>query len=150
MRAPQRRAWAWFLWLAMAVASCSRPPELEFVEFGASLGPAELTSMVAVLANPQQFHGKRLRLQGALNIQLEGDQLCLDRGSLQGLATMNCLRLGLADALSRDQREIARWNGDYAVVEGVLSAASDPTLLYRGRLRDVTHILVIKSGRLSG
>ena len=86
----------------------------------------ERVALAALLANPGNYAGKNVEVAGVLNLELEGDQLCLDPGSLQYLATRNCLRLGLDEAsLEKSRREIALWNGYYARIAGTFSPPRD-------------------------
>ncbi|HEX3131190.1 MAG TPA: hypothetical protein VH394_27895 [Thermoanaerobaculia bacterium] len=140
--------------LTLAVSGCrgEKPPMLEFVQFPPQVNeeasniqvpPAE--SLVAILARPEDFDGKRLSVQGVINLELEGDQLCLDRGSLQYLATKNCLYVRLSKKLSASYREIAAWNGHYAWLEGEIVASDHGHMgLFRAAIAKVDRIVIIK------
>ena len=130
----------------LVVVACRGPQQIEAVELGHSDNHSRLVSMVAVLADPASFVGQKVRLQGVLNIEFEGNQLCFDRASLESFATMNCLRLGLGQQLTSQEPELARWNGHYVTVEGTIEA----TRLgdhYPARIREVAHVLVIRTRR---
>ena len=139
--------------LALSVQSgCQRERTLEFVEFPRSTDvqpigePPIETSFVAVLADPVAFDGKHVRIQGVINLEFEGDQVCLDRGSLQYLATKNCLWVSLAPGEIADSyQEIAKWNGHYALLEGDISSDHHGHMgLFRAAITKVSRILLVK------
>lgn len=142
------------LLVMLAVAGCRReePPTLSFVEFppdvkeGSTVEAPPAESLVAILARPEDFDGRRLRVQGVLNLELEGDQLCLDRGSLEYLATKNCLYVRLAKGpIAGFYDEIAKWNGHYALLEGEIEADEHGHMgLFRATIANVDRIVFIK------
>ena len=132
--------------VAGMLAACQSRRPLEFVEFGQSTPEITLTPIAAVLADPARFSGRRIRLQGVLHIEFESNQVCLDRPSLEFFATGNCLRLSLASQLADEEGQIARWNGSYATLEGVLETTTTRDH-FPARLAEVSSVLVITSKR---
>ena len=142
------------LLLAVTLLGCadSPPQPLDFVEFGTATdkpgGPVELESMVAILARPEDFEGRRVRVQGVLHLELEGDQLCLDKDSVRHIVPKNCIWVGLDPRLQKSCKEISQWNGWYALLEGEISAKDHGHMgLFQASVRDVSHILVIRTER---
>jgi len=150
--------------VCVGLVSCTRPSDqpgspvaLKYTEFPDVMDQEDMprseeprhVSLIAILADPSRFHGTFVRVQGVINLELEGDQVCLDRGSLQYYVTKNCLALSLAPGeIANSYKEIAQWNGHYAVLEGEVSA-SDPGRFshYSGSLVDVSRIVFITPGR---
>jgi hypothetical protein len=134
--------------------SCDRPPELSVVEYPSPTearaweqdAAAELVSLVSVLADPAKYDGQRIGIQGVLNLEFEGDQVCLDRGSLQYLVTKNCLWVRLAEGSTAEAYEdIARWNGHYAFLEGEIRSSDQGHFgLFAAAIVEVTRVVVVE------
>lgn len=69
------------------------------------------TPMVAVLADPARFEGKRIRLTGFVGIGPEGDVLSLDQESLLYSIDGNCMYLDIS-FLAGGDRDVFRRKGD--------------------------------------
>jgi hypothetical protein len=148
---PAWKSFVCLLLLALTPLGCDRrPQQLEFVEFGtpSSDERIELESMVAILARPEDFGGKRVKVQGVFNLEFEGDQLCLDRDSLRHFVLKNCLRVRLNPGLEESYEAISRWNGWYAMLEGEISAEDRGHFgMFRASVVDVSHILIVRTER---
>lgn len=139
----------------LVVIACGDAQGLKFVEFPTALeeleGPAGEThpqeSLLAVLADPDEFDGKLVSVYGALHLELEGDMLCLNRESIRFLAAQNCLWVRLAEGSVADSYdEIARWNGHYALVAGKINASDRGHFgLFRASIVEVSRIVVLAS-----
>jgi hypothetical protein len=53
------------------------------------------TSLVALLADPQRFHGKEVTIIGYAHLEFEGCTLCLSRSDSENVIAPNCVALDL-------------------------------------------------------
>jgi hypothetical protein len=104
----------------------------------ASSGPNtfEPVSMIAIIANPERFDGKRVRVDGFLILEFEGNALYLDKDAHEGGLTKNAVWID-APAWA-DTRAQKRLTGRYAHVEGTFNPRHHGHLgLWSGALEDV-------------
>lgn len=97
----------------------------------------EIVSMVAVLANPDQFDGKKVTLSGVLSLEFEDVSLYRDRDAYEYVSVTD----GFILELSEEQVESAKgWQGQRVVVTGRFHRdrfwGSFP-----GRLRDIERVI---------
>lgn len=89
-------------------------------------------SLYELLARPDVYHGKRVRVLGFVHFEFEGDALYPHREDYERGLPTNGVRItrppGIADSLS----------DRYAIVEGTFDARSPG--LYSGTLNDVTRL----------
>lgn len=79
----------------------------------------EPVSLIAIVANPDLFDGKRVRVEGFLILEFEGDSLYLDKSAYEASLTRNALWIGApAWADPRTQRGLTR---RYVFVEGTFN-----------------------------
>jgi hypothetical protein len=82
-----------------------------------ALEPAESVSMVRVLANPEKFHGKRIRVIGFLRLEFEGNALYLHEEDYRHLLTDNALWVDMGA-----DKEHAGLSMHYVLIEGTFNA----------------------------
>ncbi len=89
--------------------------------FGASAhsGEAPHVSLIQLIANPQQFDGKPIRVLAYLHLEYEGDALYLHREDFDKKLWTNAVSISLEDAQLRHAKKLS---GGFVVVEGVYSA----------------------------
>jgi len=90
-----------------------------FVNYGEADQSAKSVSLVSLIANPEAYDGKSVRVIGAFQLAFEGNQLCLHKADLIHGLSSNCLwiepnlaKLGVSYA------KLAEFNGKYVLVEG--------------------------------
>jgi hypothetical protein len=96
-------------------------------------------SIVQLLATPEKFDGKLVRVFGFLRLAFEGDALYLHReDDAQGL-TRNAVWVDRTEAMEREQ---AKLNAHYVLVEGMFDAEDTGHMgLFGGALKKVTRII---------
>ena len=76
-------------------------------------------SMIQLIANPEQYDAKPIRLIAFLNVEFEGDALYLHREDFERGMLANAVAISLTDRQARVARHL---NRGYVIVEGVFSA----------------------------
>jgi hypothetical protein len=96
-------------------------------------------SIVQLLATPERFDGKPVRVFGFLRLAFEGDALYLHReDDTQGL-TRNALWVDRTEAMEREQ---AKLNAHYVLIEATFDAEDTGHMgLFGGALKKVTRII---------
>jgi len=90
--------------------------------------------MVALLASPQKYIGKRIRMQGFLHLEFEGNALYLHEEDYRYALTGNACYLGLSKV---QERKFAALNHKYVLIEGTASGRLD---LYDAHITNVTRV----------
>lgn len=100
---------------------------------------AEPVSLVAVIANPAAYDGRRVMLDGYLNIEFEDSALFLSKTDHDLFFHKNGIMFDPPRDISRPHR--AALSGRYATIEGVFVADKAPyTWGYSGSITDVTFV----------
>ncbi len=121
---------------------------LAIIQIGAARAPSspafderdyENVSLVALLADPQAFHGRKVGVEGFLTLQFEGNGLHLDRQSFVAGIRRNAIWVDQPAWLPVNyDRSFAR---RYATVYGAFDATEKGHMgLYSGTLFDVQKI----------
>jgi hypothetical protein len=86
-------------------------------------GPANPTSLIALIAQPTQFDGKEVATIGVFYVSTGIGLLCVSTEDVKyGVAT-NCIQLDLdLPALGVSEAKLAELNGRYVVIQGVFRA----------------------------
>lgn len=94
--------------------------------------------MVQLIAAPEKFDGKFVRVFGFLNLEFEGDSLYLHREDLvQGLVR-NGVWVNRTEAMERDRKKLSR---HYVLIEGVFDSQDHGHMgLFGGALKNITRI----------
>ena len=97
---------------------------------------AEDVSMVQLIATPEKFDGKFVRVCGFLNLEFEGDSAHLHRDDLfQGLVR-NGVWVDRTEAMERDKKKL---NRHYVMIEGIFSAQDHGHMgLFEGIIKNIT------------
>ena len=116
---------------ALSVAAFS------FTTRGRAVEMAENVSMVQLIATPEKFDGKFVRVIGFLNLEFEGDALYLHREDLvQSLD--NCVWVHRTDVMERDRKKL---NRHYVMIEGNFDAQDHGHMgMFGGAIKDITRI----------
>jgi hypothetical protein len=95
-------------------------------------------SMIQLIANPQQFDGKPIRLLAYLNLEFEGDALFLHREDFDKGLWSNALSISLED---HHFPKVKRLSRGYVMVEGIFSAKIRGHFgMFSGSVQQVTRI----------
>jgi len=76
-------------------------------------------SMIALLANPQQYAGKRVQVAGFMHLEFEGDAIYLHQDDAAHSLYKNGLWVSFEDAVMPDAK---RCNDHYVVLTGTFDA----------------------------
>jgi hypothetical protein len=109
-----------------------------FAPGGRAAGMAEDVSMVQLIATPEKFDGKFVRVNGFLNLGFEGDSLYLHREDfVQGLVR-NGIWVVRTEAMERDEKKL---NSHYVLIEGIFDAQHHGHMdMFGGALKNVTRV----------
>ncbi|MFB9245123.1 hypothetical protein IV454_22240 [Massilia antarctica] len=95
-------------------------------------------SMIQLIANPQQFDGKSIRLIAYLNLEFEGNALYLHREDFDKALSSNAVWISLDDNQVRTSKKLS---GGYVLVEGIFSAKERGHFgMFSGSVQQVTRI----------
>jgi hypothetical protein len=113
--------------LSLSLLLISRAPLAQIVD----------VSLISLIAAPKDFDGKRVRLIGYVRLEFEGDSIYLHKeDALRGI-----LKNGLWLDVDLDEKQTARVNNGYAIVEGVFSMGEKGHLgSWSGSIKNVTRL----------
>ena len=99
---------------------------------------AEDVSMVQLIATPEKFDGKFVRVNGFLSLGFEGDSLYLHREDLVQDLVRNGIWVVRTEAMERDEK---KFNGHYVLIEGTFDAQHHGHMgLFGGVIKDITRV----------
>ncbi len=85
-------------------------------------------SVISLIANPEQYHGKKVRVIGAVNIGFEGQHICLSEDDLKQRLMQQCIHMNFDHkALGTDIETLKKYNLNYVLLEGFFSMKSYPS-----------------------
>ncbi len=94
-------------------------------------------SMVELLATPEKYHGKEVRVIGVGNIEFEGNCIALSEERLK--CSDSCIWVDLDDDVI-SKEEAAQWNGKYVEVRGTFDMYDGGHYgMFSGSIQDITH-----------
>jgi hypothetical protein len=106
-------------WLAASTAGGSAAGDTE--KPGSSARQPLAVSLLQLIATPDAFEGKYVRVHGFVRIEHEGTAVYLHREDFEHMLTKNGLWLAANDATPDGSRE-AQVNGQYSLIEGRFTA----------------------------
>ena len=103
---------AWFVALAVALGPTAR---------ATANPPAEPqdVSLIRLIANPETFDGKRVRVIAFLHLEFEGNALYVSRADSENNVTKNGVWIDVPEPVRKDALQ---YSDRYVLVEGVFSA----------------------------
>jgi len=97
-------------------------------------------SLLQLIATPDAFEGKYVRVQGFVRIEHEGSAIYLHREDWEHMLTKNGLWLAASDSAPEGSKE-AEVNNRYALIEGVFTAKQKGHLgLWSGSIEKITRM----------
>jgi hypothetical protein len=79
-------------------------------------------SIISLIATPERFDGKTVQVIGAIQIEFEGNMICLHRDDLDKSISKNCLWVEPDyRALETTVQELAKRNGQYVILRSTFS-----------------------------
>lgn len=98
----------------------------------ASMGPPATVSLLSLVANPERYDGRRVRIIGYLHLEFEGDELCPTVEFYRVADAASCIWI---DATP----QMRTLSDHYVIVEGQFSSSARGHLgAYNGALQSVT------------
>ena len=95
-------------------------------------------SMIQLIANPQQYDGKPIRVIAFLHLEFEGNALYLHREDFDKSVLSNAVWISLDDQTIRTSK---KFSGGYVLVEGIFNAKDQGHLgSFSGSIQQVTRL----------
>lgn len=95
-------------------------------------------TIIQLLASPEKYDGKRVRVIAVGNLEFEGDGLYLGKEDLL-YYTGNCIWLDFVGNTIIPYEEIKQYNGKYVIVEGIFHKDDFiSTNGFHGKITDIT------------
>ena len=108
--------------MALVLAAPLAARETHFEPLGVPDPSAESTTIAKLLASPEQFDGKSVRIVGAFRLQFEKSRLCPRHDDLVRGLTKNCLWISLDhERLGPGAKTLSSHNNKTVVMEGRFS-----------------------------
>lgn len=95
---------------------------------------AQRVSMMELVARPEDYYGKLVRVIGVGRLEFESDALYLSRDDWK-FSTSNVFSIDLGPR-ALPYKEAKAYNGKYVIVEGFFEKSQD--WMYRGAIRDIS------------
>ena len=113
-------AWAWGIALLVASVQAQEPTEV---------------TLVQLIANPEKFDGKLIRVIGFLRLEFEGNVLYLHREDYENAILGNGIWVDVTPAI---MKQYATLNMSYVLLEGIFSARDKGHMgMWSGSIRQV-------------
>lgn len=94
--------------------------------------------MIQLIANPQQYDGKPIRVMAFLHLEFEGNALYLHREDFDKSLLSNAVWISLDDQKIRTSK---KFSGGYVLVEGIFNAKDQGHLgSFSGSIQQVTRL----------
>src|SRR5438067_12180034 len=106
--------------------------------FSAGTGRNEVhdVSIIRLIAAPQDYAQKIVRVVGYLSIEFEGDAIYLHEEDFRRSLTTNALSIGAKPEM---RKELERLTGRYVIIEGVFDPSAGGHMgLFSGGIADIT------------
>ena len=111
------------IFLLVLVIACSKPQVP--AQTTAVKDSVEDLSIIALIANPNLYNGKRVRIIGAINLNFENQMICLHAEDIDKVINKNCLWVSIdSKNAARSDDDLARLGHNYVIVEGIFDSSS--------------------------
>jgi len=130
------------LLLIAFLPACASIPKPNYPAWGRVDNRAESASLVALIARPEAYADRPVRVIGAFRLEFEGDAICLHSEDLAKRVSDNCLWMSLdMVALGTSRAELEKLNGKHVLLEGIFSAEHRGHFgMYPGAIRDIWRV----------
>src|SRR5688572_28759665 len=109
--------------LAILLPACASTGRAADREWGVVDRRVESISLVALLAQPNAYEGKLVRVIGAFRLEFEGNAICLHSEDIAKGVSNNCLWISLdLKRLEASPSELEALNGSHVLLEGTFTA----------------------------
>ena len=80
-------------------------------------------SLISLIATPEKYHNKKVRVIGAGRLEFEGNAICLSKDDLVYGISRNCLWTNVDPESIRSTKEkLEEFNDKYVLIEGVFNS----------------------------
>ncbi|MBK8476330.1 MAG: hypothetical protein IPL39_08405 [Opitutaceae bacterium] len=100
----------------------------------------ECVSIVRLLAAPNELAGRRVRIEGFLWIEYEGNAIYLHEEDYRRGLYRNGLRLELTQDEKAKEDILRKLSGHYVMLEGVFVGGRSQMQLWSGTIRDISRV----------
>lgn len=106
----------------LLLAGCASTGD-SYKNWGAVGDSVESVSLVALIARPELYEGRSVRVIGAFRLEFEGDAVCLHSEDIVKRISDNCLWVSLDYAkLNANPEELEALSGGHALLEGTFTS----------------------------
>ena len=104
------------------------------------------TSLIKLISNPENFHGKRIRVTGYLNLEFEGDAIYFNNIDYENGIYENAVWVNFADKIDIDNKlnpshNLKNFNHKYVSIEGTFNKnANGHMALFAGQIDNIDRI----------
>ena len=101
------------------------------------------TSLIKLISNPENFHGKRIRVTGYLNLEFEGDAIYLNNIDYEYGIYENAVWVNFADKIDMDNQlnpsqNLKYFNHKFVIIEGTFNKnAKGHMSLFAGEIENI-------------
>ncbi len=100
-------------------------------------------TLVQLIANPEKFNGKRVRVIGFLRLEFEGDVLYLHREDYENAILGNGIWVDVTPAITKQKASL---NMNYVLLEGVFSSSDRGHMgMWSGTIKQIRRAEVWRS-----
>jgi hypothetical protein len=97
-------------------------------------------SIVRLIATPERYHGRKVQVEGFMNLEFEGDAIYLHKEDYERGLNKNGFWVKFSDKL--DRKEINKLNKGYVLIEGTFNKDRHGHLgLFGGEIYEITRII---------
>lgn len=96
--------------------------------------------MINLIATPEKYHGKVVRVIGVVEIKFEGTKICLSKESCEYSLSSNALWMELNyEKIGKTKKELRKYNGRYVLIEGTFNKDYHGHMdMYSGEIENIT------------
>jgi len=97
-------------------------------------------SLVKLIATPEKYHEKKIRVTGFMNLEFEGDAIYLHKEDYEKSLSKNGFWVAFSDKL--DRKEIIKLNKGYVLIEGTFNMDRHGHMgLFGGEIYNITRVI---------
>ena len=114
--------------------------------YGNANQEASEVSMISLIANPEKYDGKLVRVVGVGRIEFEGNSLYFSKADHDNNITKNALWMNPDyEALQAEENELQKLNGKYVLIEGVFNSGNQGHFgMYSGAVERITRYALLQ------
>ncbi|MCP3875093.1 MAG: hypothetical protein GY699_18315 [Desulfobacteraceae bacterium] len=125
--------------------------------FGEANHDAISVSLINLIATPEKYHDKTIRVIGVSNIAFEGNSIYLSKEHWANFVMKNAIWITPNyKAIGKTEKELSEFNGRYVLIEGVFNKNDNGHMgLFSGSIDNVTRFQpvppdILKNKRKTG